>query len=82
MAGPSQPLISSPQITGGNLIFSVTGGPDNGSFSVLTATNLTTPLTNWVVLTTTNFDNTGSFTVTNPITHGVPAQFYLIKSSQ
>jgi hypothetical protein len=80
VAAPSQPVISSTKLSGGNLIFSGTGGTAFGSYSVLTATNIATPLSNWTILTSDAFDGTGAFNVTNPISPGNPQQFYLLKT--
>ncbi len=51
----------------------------NGSYAVLTTTNLTTPLTNWTSLVTNSFDSSGAFSATNAITTGTPQRFYRIK---
>jgi hypothetical protein len=75
----SQPVIGSVVVSGGNLIFSGTNGTAGASYSVLTTTNLATPLTNWTALVTNTFDGTGAFSVTNPISVGTPQQFYNIK---
>jgi hypothetical protein len=79
VSAPSQPVISSTKASGGNLVFSGTGGTTNGTYYVLTSTNLATPLTNWMVLFTNQFDASGNFSVTNAISPTVPKQFYLIK---
>jgi len=78
-SGGSGPVIGSTTVSGGNLIFSGTGGVANGSYAVLTTTNLTTPLTNWTSLVTNSFDNTGAFSSTNAIATGTPQRFYRIK---
>lgn len=75
----SQPVIGSTAVSDGNLIFSGTGGTPNGSYAVLTATNIATPLINWTSLVTNSFDNAGSFSVTNAIVVGTPQRFYSIK---
>jgi hypothetical protein len=80
VAATSQPVISSTLLLGGNLIFSGTNGVANGSYSVWTTTNLATPFTSWMTLLTNNFDATGSFSVTNPISSDSPQQFYRIQS--
>lgn len=72
------PVISSTQITGGKFVFSGTGGTANGTYRVLTATNLATPPGNWVPLQTNIYDAAGAFTVTNAIAPNVPRQFYRI----
>jgi hypothetical protein len=81
VAGPgnSGPVISGPKVSGGNLIFSGTGGTDNGTYFVLTTTNLLTPLANWTPVATNQFGPTGAFSVTNAIVPGVPQHFYIIK---
>jgi fibronectin-binding autotransporter adhesin len=76
VAGPSQPVISSTKVSSGNLIFSGTGGTTNGSYLVLTTTNLAKA---FIVLTTNNFDATGAFSVTNAINPGTPQSFYRIE---
>jgi hypothetical protein len=47
---------------------------------VLTSTNLATPLTNWMVLSTNQFDASGNFSTTNPISTAMPQLFYIIES--
>jgi len=80
VAAPPQPVVGSTRVSGGNLVFSGTGGAANGGYSVFTATNVTTPLSNWVLLLTNTFDGTGGFSVTNAITPGVPQKFYLLRT--
>jgi len=75
----SGPVIGTTTVSGGNLIFSGTGGPANGSYAVLTTTNLTTPIASWTSILTNNFDGTGAFNVTNAIAPGTPQEFYRIK---
>ncbi|HMD55565.1 MAG TPA: hypothetical protein VKJ65_13535, partial [Phycisphaerae bacterium] len=79
VAAPSQPVISSTIVSGGNLIFSGTNGVANGTYYVLTSTNLATPLANWTPLVTNTFDANGGFSVTNAITSGTPQLFYCIQ---
>lgn len=80
MTAPAQPVIGSVKASGGNLIFSGTGGTANGSYRVLTSTNLATPLVNWIPLATNSFDSSGNFSVTNAINAGTLRQFYLLKT--
>lgn len=79
VAAPSQPVIGSATLSGGNLILAGTGGTTNGTFYVLTSTNLATPLANWTPLSTNTFDGSGNFSVTNAINPANPHQFYLLK---
>jgi hypothetical protein len=76
----AQPVIGSTKVLGGNLIFSGTGGTANASYSVLTTTNLVTPLSNWTLLSTGSFDGSGAFSVTNPISSGTAQSFYTIRT--
>lgn len=73
------PLITSAKVSGGDLIFNGNGGNANGTYYVITTTNLMTPRANWVVLSTNSYDNAGNFSVTNAIGAGEPQQFYQIK---
>jgi fibronectin-binding autotransporter adhesin len=77
--GSTGPVIGGTKLIGGNLVLSGTGGTANGTYYVLTTTNLTTPLANWVPLATNTYDASGDFNVTNAVNTGSPQQFYLIK---
>jgi hypothetical protein len=46
---------------------------------VLTSTNLTLPLINWLPLTTNIFDVSGQFHYTNPVSPAKPRQFFIFK---
>ncbi|HLX71356.1 MAG TPA: cadherin-like domain-containing protein [Verrucomicrobiae bacterium] len=48
-------------------------------YVVLSATNLTTPLSNWTPITTNPFNADGTFDYTNPIVPGTPRQFIDVK---
>ncbi len=73
------PKIIGTSINGGSLILSGTGGTANGTWYLLTATNLTTPLANWVVVATNKFDPAGNFSCTNQIDSNDAQQFYRLK---
>lgn len=75
----SGPVISQMTLSGGNVIFSGSGGSANSTYYVLTTTNLTTPLNNWVVLSTNTYDSSGNFSVTNSFNSGTPERFFRIK---
>jgi autotransporter-associated beta strand protein len=76
---PAIPDINSISKSGGNLIFSGTNGPLNGTYYVLTSTNLALPLTSWTRLSTNTFSATGTFSVTNPIVTGGPPSFFVVE---
>lgn len=65
------------QANGTNLVFSGTNGPVDGGYSVLSSTNLTTPLANWVLQASGTFNGTGGFSYTNVI--DVPTRFLLLR---
>jgi hypothetical protein len=79
IAGASQPVVKSVRVSNGSLIFSGNNGTSGGNYAVLTATNVTTALTNWTSLVTNSFDNTGAFSVTNAISSGTPHQYFILK---
>ena len=57
------------------------GGPINGTYCVLTATNLALPIIDWARLLTNQFDGSGNFIFTNPIEPTKPESFYLLQQS-
>ena len=65
--------------SGGGFILSGTGGTSNGTFYVLTTTNLTVPLTNWTPIATDQFDSLGGFIFTNAAQTNAPQMFYILK---
>ncbi|HTB83858.1 MAG TPA: hypothetical protein VK742_09410 [Candidatus Sulfotelmatobacter sp.] len=81
VAGPpaTPPVITGESLIPGNLVLKGTNGSVNGTFYVVTTTNLTTPMTNWTYLFTNQFDGSGNFNVTNPYTPQWPASFFRIK---
>ena len=79
ISGSLPPVISTTTLSGGNLIFSGTGGAANGTYYVLASTNLLAPLNTWTVVSTNQFSATGTFGVTNAVAPGMPQRFYIIK---
>ena len=69
-------VIGSTSISGGKFIFSGTGGVDNGTYYVLSTTNL---LSGWTPIATNSYDGSGNFSVTNPFSASSPQRFYIIK---
>ena len=74
----SRPGINSVTLSGANLIFSGTNGPDNGTFHVLSSTNVALPLSNWTSIASGTFSPTGAFSVTNAVGAN-PRQFFVIQ---
>ena len=73
------PNISSAYASGGNLIFSGTGGIEGNSYTVLSSTNVALPLTNWFPVITNVFGPGGNFSVTNPINPSLPRSFFVLR---
>ena len=72
------PAINHVTNLGGSLVFSGTNGAPNGTYYVLTSTNLALPVANWTRVSTNAFSSSGTFSVTNAINPAVGQQFYLI----
>ena len=64
---------------GGNLVMSGTGGTENGTYYVLTSTNLALPLDQWTRIATNQFDGSGHFSFTNGVPTNPPWAFYLLQ---
>jgi autotransporter-associated beta strand protein len=61
---------------GGNVVISGSGGPANGTYYVLTSTNIALPLPSWTPIATNQFDSNGNFSFTNSVSPGLPASFF------
>jgi hypothetical protein len=69
------PVINSATVSGGNLIIMGTGGyPANGSYTVVTTTNLSAPII-WTT-NSTGILNGGAFTNTIPLDGTTPSRFF------
>ena len=66
VALPPSPVIGSPAVKNGKLVFSGTNGTAGAYYYLLTSTNLAAPAANWTRLLTNQFDSSGNFSVTNP----------------
>ncbi len=76
---PPPPVFGNVQMNGANLVFTGSGGPTNGTFYVVTTTNIATPIANWTRVATNSFDASGNFSVTNSISTSAPQAFYRIQ---
>jgi hypothetical protein len=63
----------------GSFILSGTGGGSNGTYYVLTSSNLLTPLVQWTYIATNQFDSQGDFIFTNTAQTNAPQLFYLLQ---
>ena len=66
--------------SGGNLVMSGSDGPASGSYHVLAATNVALPLPDWTRLLTNQFDASGNFIFTNPISVGGAQHFFRLET--
>ena len=76
---PAPPVFDTITLSGGNLIFSGSGGPANASYYVLTATNLAAPRANWLRLATNQFTGLGAFVFTNASPTNTLQSFYQLQ---
>ncbi len=74
------PHINPPVITGGNLILAGTGGTAGAGYTVLTTTNLATPLALWITNSTGNFNGSGDFSNAIPVSATTPANFFRLRT--
>ena len=81
VASSTPPSFSSVTVSGSDLVLNATNGTPGGAVTVLTSTNLTSPLSSWTTGTIGNFDGSGnySYPVTGALSSGQPQQFYLLK---
>jgi autotransporter-associated beta strand protein len=73
------PVFDPISVVGGNLIWTGSGFPANGSYSILTSTNVAAPLAAWTTNSTGIFSGSGGFS--NAIPLGLdPHRFFLLKT--
>lgn len=77
--GIPRPVVNSVSLSGTNVAIGGTNGLAAQDYSVLTSTNLLTPLSNWIPLSTGLFDISGNLAFTNSGATNFPAQFYMIE---
>jgi hypothetical protein len=78
-ATPAGPKVGSIQLSGGNLIFTGTGGAAGSGYTLLTTTNAATPLANWQTNSTGVFDSSGNFSNSIPVLHSGTGQFFRLR---
>jgi autotransporter-associated beta strand protein len=79
VALPASPQFGNISLIDGNFVLTGTGGSANGTYFVLTSTNLALPLSNWTRLFTNEFDGDGNFNFTNVPDPNAPQVFYLLQ---
>lgn len=75
----TRPSIGNISISGSSLTMTGGSGVGNSPFYLLGATNLATPLANWSVLLTNQFDVNGNFNFTNELNANWPQGYYRLE---
>jgi hypothetical protein len=73
------PSFKSLTMAGDSFIFSGVGGSNNGTYFVLTSSNLLLPPASWTPVATNQFDINGNFIFTNTSPTNTPQQYYLLQ---
>jgi autotransporter-associated beta strand protein len=73
------PAIQPPYISDGHLILAGDGGVANGSYAVLTSTNVAAPVNEWVTNTTGTFSASGAFSNAIPINPADAQRYFRVK---
>jgi hypothetical protein len=79
ITGGGQPGIASIIRSGTNVILAGTNGTPGANYTVLAATNVALPLSNWTSIATRQFDASGGFSFTNAIVPGIRQRFFLLR---
>ena len=77
--GTVTPQVGRVFLAGTNLVLSGSGGAAGYGFSILAATNLNVPMTNWTVVGTGACDGNGAFIISNGIFTANPFRFYAVR---
>jgi autotransporter-associated beta strand protein len=70
------PTLSQPVYSGGNLILTGSGGPANGTYDIITTTNLAIPFSAWTTNVSGSFSASGTFSNAIPVSTSVPMQYF------
>ena len=73
------PVMNQVTLKGGTIVLTGTNGFGNGTYYLLSSTNLMLPLTNWIPVLTNTFGSTGAFSNSIPVNPALPRNFYILK---
>lgn len=76
---PTPPVLAAPSYSGGNLILTGTGGTPGASYTWLTSTNLTAPISAWTTNSTGVLDGAGSFSNAIPADLNQRQKFFQLR---
>jgi len=72
------PVIGSVTIINGEIVVTGSGGAAGGTYHVVTATNVTLPMLQWLPIATNTFDGSGNFAFTNSVSLAEQQQFFRV----
>src|SRR6185369_10372538 len=75
----AQPAFASITLSGTNVNVTGADGTPGSNYTVLTATNVALPLSNWVSIVTNQFGAGGEFSFTNGIPPGEPQRYFRLR---
>ena len=75
------PRVVGISMVGGSLVFNGTNGLAYGAYTILSSTNIATPLTNWTQVGSGYFDANGNCSATNAINSSETMRYYLLRQS-
>jgi fibronectin-binding autotransporter adhesin len=75
---PPQPHVTGVSLSSGSLVMTGTNGSPGQSFSVLSTTNLATPLSQWTLAATNTFGG-ANFSITNPVNPTAPQNYFILR---
>lgn len=84
VTGTSKPSISSVDfsaLANGTITLNGINGAPNGPVTVLTSTNLASPLNTWTTVTTTTFDGSGNLSQQITVDPTLPQSFFLLEAN-
>jgi hypothetical protein len=79
---PDQPIITAVSVEGTDLILDGMNGQSGNTYIVLTSTNLTLPLLQWIPVATNLLNANGNFSITvaNTVSPEIPKRFYILQT--
>ena len=73
------PRFTSAKVVGANFVATGTNGAPNGTYNMLTATNVAQSIATWTAVLTNTFDGSGNFSNNIPTNSALPRNFYRIQ---
>jgi autotransporter-associated beta strand protein len=78
--GQPRPQIATTSLSGGALVFGGSGGTPNGTYYVVSSTNLAISPAGWTRILTNTFDANGNFSVNHVINPATPRRFFILET--